>query len=101
MCGALAGRRLAGIAVANWGVDMIRAGMPPRIGRYIVGWQQMHLDIGRSGSCWPPRWSRDSGRPCARMAVLAAQPHREFARWRPRFVERPLAAAAARRSGGR
>ena len=35
---------LLGIAVAKWGVDMIRAGMPPRIGRYILGWQSMGID---------------------------------------------------------
>ncbi len=40
---------LAGIAVAYWGIDMIRAGMPPRIGKYIVGWQQIHLDMRTLG----------------------------------------------------
>jgi putative ABC transport system permease protein len=39
------GGALAGIAFAEWGLDMIRAGMPPRIGKYIVGWQQIHLDM--------------------------------------------------------
>jgi putative ABC transport system permease protein len=39
------GGALAGIALAEWGLDMIRAGMPPRIGKYIVGWQQIHLDM--------------------------------------------------------
>ncbi len=35
----------AGIAIAHWGLDMIRAGMPPRIGIYISGWQEIHLDL--------------------------------------------------------
>jgi putative ABC transport system permease protein len=39
------GGAIAGIAVAKWGVDMIHAGMPPRIGKYILGWQDMHLDV--------------------------------------------------------
>jgi putative ABC transport system permease protein len=39
------GGAIAGIALAEWGLDMIRAGMPPRIGKYIVGWQQIHLDL--------------------------------------------------------
>ncbi len=38
------GGALLGIALAKWGVDMIRAGMPPRIGRYILGWQDMGID---------------------------------------------------------
>ncbi len=36
---------LAGIGVAEWGLDLIRAGMPPRIGKYISGWQEIHLDF--------------------------------------------------------
>jgi putative ABC transport system permease protein len=37
------GGALLGIVLAKWGVDMIRAGMPARIGRYIVGWQEMGI----------------------------------------------------------
>jgi len=40
---------LLGVALAKWGVDMIRAGMPPRIGRYIVGWQEMGIDYRTLG----------------------------------------------------
>jgi putative ABC transport system permease protein len=39
------GGGIAGIAFAEWGLDMIRTGMPPRIGKYILGWQQIHLDL--------------------------------------------------------
>src|SRR3984957_3834269 len=38
------GGALLGVAVAKWGVEMIRAGMPARIGRYILGWQDMGID---------------------------------------------------------
>jgi putative ABC transport system permease protein len=43
------GGAIAGIAVAKWGVDMIHAGMPPRIGKYILGWDDMHLDMRTLG----------------------------------------------------
>jgi putative ABC transport system permease protein len=43
------GGAIAGIAVAKWGVDMIHAGMPPRIGKYILGWDDMHLDLRTLG----------------------------------------------------
>jgi putative ABC transport system permease protein len=33
-----------GLAVAGWGIEMIRAGMPPEVEKYIVGWSQMSLD---------------------------------------------------------
>jgi len=39
----LAGAAL-GLGVANWGLDMIRAGMPPEVERYIVGWSEIRLD---------------------------------------------------------
>jgi putative ABC transport system permease protein len=39
----LAGAAL-GLVLAQWGVNMIRAGMPPEIERYIVGWKEMRLD---------------------------------------------------------
>ncbi len=39
------GGAVAGIAVAEWGLNLIRAGMPPRIGKYISGWQEIHLDF--------------------------------------------------------
>jgi putative ABC transport system permease protein len=39
----LAGAAL-GLLVAAWGVEMIRAGMPPEVERYIVGWGEMSLD---------------------------------------------------------
>jgi predicted permease len=35
---------LLGIALAKWGTDMIRAGMPARIGVYILGWQNFGID---------------------------------------------------------
>ncbi|MGA3016565.1 MAG: ABC transporter permease [Bryobacteraceae bacterium] len=40
---ALAGAAL-GLLVANWGIGLIRAGMPPEIERYIVGWKDIRLD---------------------------------------------------------
>ncbi len=39
----LAGAAL-GLGVANWGLDLIRAGMPPEVEKYIVGWSSIHLD---------------------------------------------------------
>jgi len=33
-----------GLAVAKWGVDLMKAGMPPEIERYILGWKDIHLD---------------------------------------------------------
>jgi len=33
-----------GLLVAYWSLNLIRAGMPPEIMRYIVGWQDMRLD---------------------------------------------------------
>jgi putative ABC transport system permease protein len=35
---------VAGLAVAWWGIDLIRAGMPAEVEKYIVGWDQMGLD---------------------------------------------------------
>jgi putative ABC transport system permease protein len=43
------GGALLGVGVAKWGVDMIRAGMPARIGRYILGWQEMGIDYRTLG----------------------------------------------------
>lgn len=43
------GGALLGVVLAKWGVEMIRAGMPARIGRYIVGWQQMGVDYRTLG----------------------------------------------------
>jgi len=40
---ALAGGVL-GLLVAYWSLNLIRAGMPPEIERYIVGWSEMRLD---------------------------------------------------------
>lgn len=39
------GGAVAGIAVAKWGIDLIRAGMPARVARFISGWDQIHLDV--------------------------------------------------------
>jgi putative ABC transport system permease protein len=39
LCGAA-----LGLAVAAWGLDLIRAGMPPEVERWIVGWSQIGLD---------------------------------------------------------
>jgi putative ABC transport system permease protein len=35
---------LFGLAIAKWGIAMVRNNMPPEIQRYIVGWQNMQLD---------------------------------------------------------
>ena len=40
---AFAGAAL-GLLVAYWSLNLIRAGMPPEIERYIVGWKDMRLD---------------------------------------------------------
>ncbi|MBS1856504.1 MAG: ABC transporter permease, partial [Acidobacteria bacterium] len=40
---ALAGAAL-GLGVAYWGLDLIRAGMPAEVARYIVGWNEINLD---------------------------------------------------------
>jgi putative ABC transport system permease protein len=40
---ALAGAAL-GLMVAHWSLNLIRAGMPPEIERYIVGWSEIRLD---------------------------------------------------------
>ncbi len=36
---------IAGIGIAKWGLDLIRGGMPSRVGRYVLGWDQIHLDL--------------------------------------------------------
>ena len=41
---ALAGGIL-GLLVAYWSLNVIRAGMPPEIQKYIVGWSEMRLDM--------------------------------------------------------
>jgi putative ABC transport system permease protein len=33
-----------GLVVAKWGVDLMKAGMPPEIERYILGWKDIQLD---------------------------------------------------------
>ncbi len=33
-----------GLAVAKWGVDLMKGGMPPEIERYILGWKDIQLD---------------------------------------------------------
>ena len=33
-----------GLLIANWGLDLIRGGMPAEIERYIPGWKEIHLD---------------------------------------------------------
>lgn len=33
-----------GLVIAFWGVDMIRAGMPADVERFIVGWKEIHVD---------------------------------------------------------
>ena len=38
-CGAV-----LGLAIAYWGMHLIRNGMPPEVERYILGWQDIHLD---------------------------------------------------------
>ena len=40
---ALGGASL-GLLVAAWGINLIRAGMPPEIERWILGWRDIHLD---------------------------------------------------------
>jgi putative ABC transport system permease protein len=35
---------LLGLLLANWGVRLIHQGMPPEVGRYIVGWNEMGID---------------------------------------------------------
>jgi putative ABC transport system permease protein len=45
---AVAGAAL-GLGVAKWGVDMIRAGMPARIGRYVLGWENLGIDYRTMG----------------------------------------------------
>jgi predicted permease len=40
---ALAGG-MAGLAVASWCLDMIVHGMPQEVGKYVSGWNQIHLD---------------------------------------------------------
>jgi putative ABC transport system permease protein len=39
----LAGATL-GLLIAAWGVEAIRAGMPPEVEKYIVGWQEIRID---------------------------------------------------------
>jgi putative ABC transport system permease protein len=39
----LAGATL-GLVIAAWGVEAIRAGMPPEVEKYIVGWQEIRID---------------------------------------------------------
>src|SRR5262249_51965058 len=34
---------VAGMAIAAWGLDMIRAGMPAEIEKYIIGWREIRL----------------------------------------------------------
>ena len=33
-----------GLVIAQWGMRMIREGMPPEIERFILGWKDIHLD---------------------------------------------------------
>ena len=33
-----------GLVVANWGLNLIRGGMPADMERYILGWKEIHLD---------------------------------------------------------
>jgi putative ABC transport system permease protein len=35
---------VVGLAIASWGIDMIRAGMPAEVEKFIVGWSEMRLD---------------------------------------------------------
>ncbi len=35
---------LLGLLVAKWGLDLIRAGMPPEVAQYILGWGSIALD---------------------------------------------------------
>ena len=34
-----------GLLVAGWGIDLIRAGMPPEVGKYVCNWQLISLDF--------------------------------------------------------
>ncbi len=34
-----------GLLLAAWGLDLIRAGMPPEVEKYIVGWKEIQLDV--------------------------------------------------------
>jgi putative ABC transport system permease protein len=38
------GGALLGLAIANWGLNLIRAGMPAEVEPYILGWKEIHLD---------------------------------------------------------
>ena len=40
---ALVGAAL-GLLVASWGLDLMRVNMPAEIARYILGWEEIHLD---------------------------------------------------------
>ena len=33
-----------GLLIAKWGMNLMKAGMPPEIARYILGWQDIQLD---------------------------------------------------------
>ncbi len=34
-----------GLVLADWGMEVMKAGMPPEIQRYILGWKDIHLDV--------------------------------------------------------
>ncbi len=36
---------ILGILIAVWGLDLLRAGMPPEVERYIPGWNRMSLNL--------------------------------------------------------
>ena len=38
------GGAVLGLAVAEWGLNLIRGGMPAEIEKYIPGWKEIHLD---------------------------------------------------------
>jgi putative ABC transport system permease protein len=38
------GGGLLGLVVASWSLDLIVRGMPPEVGKYVSGWDQIHLD---------------------------------------------------------
>ena len=38
------GGAVLGLFVAEWGLHLIRAGMPAEIEKYIIGWKEIHLD---------------------------------------------------------
>jgi len=40
---------LLGLGVAKWGLDLIRANMPPEVARYILGWGSIALDMRTLG----------------------------------------------------